>query len=55
MVVWSLEVDKDLFRPKGDDEEILDLPKVPYLCAIEALMYLANCTTHDIAFPVDKV
>jgi hypothetical protein len=52
MVVWSLEVDKDSFRPKGDDEKVLG-PEVPYLSAIGALMYLANCTRPDIAFAVN--
>jgi len=52
MVVRSLEVDKDLFRPKEGDEKILG-PKVPYLSAIGALMYLANYTRLDIAFAVN--
>jgi hypothetical protein len=52
MVVRSLEADKDPFRPKGDDEEVLG-PEVPYLSAIGALMYLANCTRPDIAFAVN--
>ena len=52
MVVWSLEADKDPFRSKGDDEEVLG-PEVPYLSAIGALMYLANCTRPDIAFEVN--
>jgi len=52
MVVRSLEVDKDLFRTKGNDEEVLR-PEVPYLSAIGALMYLANCTRPDIAFAVN--
>jgi hypothetical protein len=50
MVVRSLEVDKDPFRPKGDDEEVLG-PEVPYLSVIGALMYL--CTRPDIAFAVN--
>jgi len=52
MVVQSLEGDKDPFKMKGDDEEILE-PEVPYLSAIRALMYLANCTRLDIAFAVN--
>jgi hypothetical protein len=52
MVVRSLDVKKDQFRPQEDDEEILG-PKVPYLSAIGALMYLANCTRPDIVFSVN--
>ena len=52
MVVRSLEADKDPFRPKEEDEEVLG-PEVPYLSAIGALMYLANCTRSDIAFAVN--
>ncbi len=52
MVVRSLDVKKDPFRPKEDDEENLD-PEVPYLSAIGALMYLTNCTRLDIAFLVN--
>ena len=51
MVVRSLDPTKDPFRPKEDDEEMLG-PEVPYLSAIGALMYLANCTRPDIAFAV---
>ena len=52
MVVTSLDVKKDHFHPKEDDEETFG-PKVPYLSAIGALMYLMNCTRLDIAFPVN--
>ncbi|CAH9071213.1 unnamed protein product [Cuscuta europaea] len=52
MVVRQLEVDKDTFRPRGDDEDIL-CPEVPYLSAIEALMYLASHTRLDISFAVN--
>ena len=52
MVVRSLDVTKDPFRPKEDNEELLG-PEVPYLSAIGALMYLANCTGPDIAFAVN--
>nr|AAS79613.1 putative copia-like polyprotein [Ipomoea trifida] len=52
MVVRSLEADKDPFRPKEDNEDILG-PEVPYLSAIGALLYLANCTRPDIAFSVN--
>jgi hypothetical protein len=52
MVVRSLDVKNDPFRPREDSEEILG-HEVPYLSAIGALMYLANCTRPDIAFPVN--
>jgi hypothetical protein len=49
MVVRSLDMKKDQFRPRDDGEELLG-PEVPYLSAIGALMYLANSTRPDIAF-----
>ncbi|KAL6319681.1 hypothetical protein AAG906_026742 [Vitis piasezkii] len=52
MVVRSLEVNKDPFHPKEENEELLG-PEIPYLSAIDALMYLANCTRPDIAFSVN--
>ena len=52
MIVWPLEVDKDPFRPKEDIKDILG-PEVPYLSAIGALLYLANCTRLDITFAVN--
>ena len=52
MVVRSPAVTKDPFRPKEENEELLS-PKVPYLSAICALMYLANYTRLDIAFSVN--
>ncbi|GKA59382.1 retrovirus-related pol polyprotein from transposon TNT 1-94 [Tanacetum coccineum] len=52
MVGRSLNVDNDLFRPCEDDEEVLG-PEVPYLSAIGALMYLTNCTRHDLSFAVN--
>jgi hypothetical protein len=36
----------------GENEEVLR-PEVPYLSAIGALMYIANCTRPDIAFAVN--
>ena len=52
MVVRSLEVSKDPFRPEEENEEPLG-PKVPYLSAIGTLMYLANATRPNIAFYVN--
>ena len=52
MVVKSLEVDKDSFRPKEENEKVLG-QELPYLSAIEALMYLENCTRSYIAFSVN--
>ncbi|KAB2634611.1 hypothetical protein D8674_038086 [Pyrus ussuriensis x Pyrus communis] len=52
MVVRSLDIKKDPFRPKEDDELVLG-PEVPYLSAIGALLYLAQCTRPDIAFSVN--
>lgn len=50
--VQSFDVEKYLFRPKEDDKAIL-CPKVSYLSAICALMYLTNCTQPDIAFLIN--
>ncbi|KAM1380756.1 hypothetical protein ACFX2I_022445 [Malus domestica] len=52
MVVRSLDVKKDPFHPKEDDELVLG-PELPYLSAIGALLYLAQCTRPDIAFSVN--
>ncbi|CAM8962917.1 unnamed protein product [Rhodiola kirilowii] len=52
MVIRSLDVNKDPFRPCEDSEEILG-SEVPYFSAIEALMYLTNCTRPDISFAVN--
>ncbi|KAI5413573.1 hypothetical protein KIW84_057951 [Lathyrus oleraceus] len=49
MVVRSLDMEKDPFRPRENNEELLG-PEVPYLSAIGALMYLANYTRPDISF-----
>ena len=52
MVVRSLEVTKDPFRPKEENEELLGL-EIPYLSAIGTLMFLENYTRLDIAFSVN--
>jgi hypothetical protein len=52
MVVRSLEIEKDPFRPRGEEEEVLG-PQVPYLNAIGGLMYLANNSRTDIEFAVN--
>jgi hypothetical protein len=43
MVVPSIRVNKDPFRPREDDEKLLG-PEYPYLSAIGTLMYLTNGT-----------
>ena len=54
MIVRSLDAEKDHFRPKEENEALLTLIyEVPYLSAIGALLYLAQCTRLDIAFSVN--
>ena len=52
MVMRSLDVIKDPFRPLEEGEEILD-PEVSYLSVIGALLYLANNTHPDVAFSIN--
>ena len=52
MVVRSLNVENDSFRPHEENEDMLG-PEVPYLSAIGSLMYLANCTRPNISFAVN--
>lgn len=52
MMVRYLDPKQDLFRPKKEDEQIFGL-KIPCLNAIDALMYLAQCTRLDIVFFVN--
>ena len=53
MVVRSLDMNKDQFRPKDEDEELLGT-EVPYLSGTGVLlMYVANCTKPTIVFAVN--
>ena len=52
MVVRSLKVTKNSFRPKEENEELFG-PEVPYFSVIGALIYLANYTKPNIAFSVN--
>jgi hypothetical protein len=52
MVLRSLDIKKDQFRPRDDGEELLG-SEIPYFSAIGALMYLANSTWPDITFVVN--
>ena len=51
MIVRSLDMKRSSFCPWEGNEEVLG-PKVPYLNAIEALIYLANNTWLDIIFTI---
>ncbi|XP_068328134.1 secreted RxLR effector protein 161-like [Pyrus communis] len=50
--ILTLDAKRDPFHPNDDEEEILE-PKVPYLSAIGALLYLAQCTKLDISLVVN--
>ena len=52
MIGRSWDINKDQFRPKDEDEEVLG-PEISYLSAIGALLYLAQCTRPDISFSVN--
>ena len=52
MIGRSLDITKDPFRPKEDDEEVLSA-EVPYLSAIGTLLYWAQCTRPYIAFSIN--
>jgi hypothetical protein len=53
MVVRSINIKKDPFRPLEEEEEEILGPHVPYLSAIGALMYRANSIRPDIALAVN--
>ena len=52
MQLCLLDVNRDIFRPRDNNEELLGL-EVPFHSAIGALMYLANNTRQHIAFSVN--
>ena len=52
MIIRSIDAKKDHFHPKEENEALLG-PKIPYLSAFSALLYLAQCTRPDIAFLVN--
>ena len=52
MVVRSLEIGKDSFRPRDIGKKVLG-SEITQLSVICTLMYLANCTRPNIAFAVN--
>ncbi|XP_075104800.1 secreted RxLR effector protein 161-like [Nicotiana tabacum] len=54
MVVKSLDINKDPFRPQENDEELVG-DNTPYLSAVGLLMYLANNTRPNITFIVSLI
>jgi hypothetical protein len=52
MVVRSLDIEKGVFRPQEEGEEIFG-SEFPYLSLTRPLMYLANVIRPDIAFAVN--
>ena len=52
MVVHSLEIEKDPFRPRDIRKNMLG-PEILYLSVISALLYVTNCTSPDIVFVVN--
>jgi len=52
MVVRLLDVKKDFFRPREDNEKSFG-PEVPYLSAIGAPLHLANNTWRDITYSIN--
>ncbi|XP_026459407.1 uncharacterized protein LOC113360073 [Papaver somniferum] len=54
MIGRSLYVQKDPFRPKEDDEEVLGA-EIPYLSAIGALLYLKGTIDMGLFYPYEEV
>ena len=52
MIVRSFDAKKNHFHPKEENEALLG-SEVPYLSAIGALLYLADCTRPDIVFSIN--
>lgn len=52
IIGWILDLKKDSFRLKDDDEKILGA-EVSYLIAIDSLLYLAQYTTPYVSFYVN--
>ncbi|GJS81989.1 hypothetical protein Tco_0748530 [Tanacetum coccineum] len=52
MVVRTLNVEKDHFRPINDDDEIPGI-EVPFLSVMGALLFLSSHTRLDISFPLN--
>ena len=47
LIDWSLDVKKNHFRPQEKYKEIYGL-EVPYISAIDTLMYFENCTWSNL-------
>ena len=54
MVVRSLDIHKDSFRPQENYEKLLG-DETPYFSLVGALMYLVNNTRPDICFTISLV
>ena len=52
IVVWSLDVKNDPFRPCEKYEELLGI-EVPYISVVGALIYLSNSTCLNIVFSIN--
>lgn len=54
MIVKSLDVDKNPFRPEEKDEKLLG-PEIPFLSIIRTIIYLAKYTLPDVGFVVNSL